>query len=319
MTGRLVQLSSVIVDHIYRIDTIPQPGEEAVVHGDTMAAGGAFNAMAAARRCGLEVAYAGMLGTGPFSDLVAEALAGERIALLRSRDDTRDQGCCTVLIDRDGERSFITSMDIDGVVSVPELQRLPLVDSDWTLLSGYTLCYDKSRVPMTDWLNSKPDIRLVFDPSPMVGRISRESLAAATNVALWVTANRREALLMTGADSPEGAARILAADRPDGGGSVVRAGEEGCLLADPAGNVSHIPPLPVEPIDTNGAGDAHVGAFIAMLARGEEPDRAARIANACAALSTTRQGPSTAPGLETALRALGETQQQSIRQKAIQN
>ncbi|MEM9105500.1 MAG: PfkB family carbohydrate kinase [Pseudomonadota bacterium] len=319
MTGRLVQLSSVIVDHIYRIETVPQPGEEAVVHDDMMAAGGAFNAMVAARRCGLDVAYAGTLGTGPFSDLVAEALMDEQIEVLRLRIRDRDQGCCTVLIDRDGERSFITSTHIDGSVTVQDLQRLPIAESDWSLLSGYTLSYAESADAMTAWLKTDPAIRLVFDPSPVVGRISRESLAVANRVALWVTANRREALLMTGADSPENAARILAAERPDDGGAIVRAGEEGCLLADPDGGVTHIPALEVQPIDTNGAGDAHVGAFIAMLAKGQTPDRAARVANACAALSTTRLGPSAAPDLETTLLAMGEARQPPIRQQAVQN
>jgi sugar/nucleoside kinase (ribokinase family) len=48
-------------------------------------------------------------------------------------------------------------------------------------------------------------------------------------------------------------------------------------------------------IDTNGAGDAHVGAFLAALSAGLAPDAAARHANAAAALAVTRDGPATAP------------------------
>jgi sugar/nucleoside kinase (ribokinase family) len=51
----------------------------------------------------------------------------------------------------------------------------------------------------------------------------------------------------------------------------------------------------VTPIDTNGAGDTHVGCFIAALAEGHAPPEAARLANVAAALSTTEEGPSTAP------------------------
>ena len=51
---------------------------------------------------------------------------------------------------------------------------------------------------------------------------------------------------------------------------------------------------PVHAIDTNGAGDAHVGSFIAALARGARPAAAARHANVAAALATTREGPATA-------------------------
>ena len=52
----------------------------------------------------------------------------------------------------------------------------------------------------------------------------------------------------------------------------------------------------VTAVDTNGAGDAHVGAFIAGLAAGLTPSAAALRANAAAALAVTRRGPTTAPG-----------------------
>ena len=74
------------------------------------------NAMVAARRMGMAVAFGGTLGTGAFADRIAAALAGEGIDILRPRLAGRDQGCCTVLIDDAGERSFIASEGADGVV-----------------------------------------------------------------------------------------------------------------------------------------------------------------------------------------------------------
>ncbi|GAB1363040.1 hypothetical protein MASR1M32_22760 [Rhodobacter sp.] len=64
---RLVQLSGVCADLVYRVEAVPAPGSDAVVRGAAlMTAGGGFNAMVAARRAGLPVAYAGTLGTGPW-------------------------------------------------------------------------------------------------------------------------------------------------------------------------------------------------------------------------------------------------------------
>ena len=51
----------------------------------------------------------------------------------------------------------------------------------------------------------------------------------------------------------------------------------------------------VNAIDTNGAGDTHIGAFVSALSRGEEPLAAVRYANAAAAISVTRPGGSSAP------------------------
>ena len=56
-----------------------------------------------------------------------------------------------------------------------------------------------------------------------------------------------------------------------------------------------IPGFKVAAIDTNGAGDTHIGAFVSALARGMAPFEAARYANAAAAISVTRHGGSSAP------------------------
>ena len=48
MTARLVQLSGVIVDHIYWVEAVPRAGEEAIVRRAVLCAGGGYNAMVAA-------------------------------------------------------------------------------------------------------------------------------------------------------------------------------------------------------------------------------------------------------------------------------
>jgi sugar/nucleoside kinase (ribokinase family) len=65
-----------------------------------------------------------------------------------------------------------------------------------------------------------------------------------------------------------------------------------------------VPGFAVGVVDTNGAGDAHSGAFIAALAAGAADAAAARSANAAAALSVTRRGPATAPTREELARFL---------------
>jgi sugar/nucleoside kinase (ribokinase family) len=63
-----------------------------------------------------------------------------------------------------------------------------------------------------------------------------------------------------------------------------------------AGQIEHVPGFKVQAVDSNGAGDAHAGVFIAGLAQGLKPVAAARRANAAAALAVTRWGPATSPG-----------------------
>ena len=301
----LIQLSGVIVDMVYQVEAVPRPGEEAVVRGAFMAAGGGFNAMAAARRAGMAVAYAGGLGTGPLSEIAAAALAAEGIACLRPRDPVRDLGCCTVLVDAAGERAFIASQGADGVATDADFARVRPDPSDWLLLSGYALSYAEMREAATRWLaGPPPPAPLVFDPSPMAAHLDPARVRAALARAAWVSANGAEAAALTGRDDPARAAEALA-DRP--GGAVVRVGAAGCWLALPGGPARRLPGHPVRPRDTTGAGDAHIGAFIAALDRGEDPEAAARIANVAAALSTLGIGPATAPTLDAARSAMGQT------------
>jgi sugar/nucleoside kinase (ribokinase family) len=295
---RLVQLSGVIMDHVYRVKAVPLPGAEAVVRSASLTPGGGFNAMLAARRMGLSVAYGGTLGTGAFADRIALALHDAGIATLRPRHPSLDQGCCTVLIDDAGERSFIASEGADGVVTAADLAALPLRADDWLLLSGYALLYAGSRAALTGWLQSRP-ARLVFDPCPQVAAIAPEALAAALQAAEWVSANRAEAAILTGAPTPARAAEALAQRK---GGAVVRDGAEGAWLALPGAAAVHVPGHKVSVVDSNGAGDTHIGAFIAALAAGHPPLDACRIANIAAALSITIAGPATAPSLTEVLR-----------------
>lgn len=303
--AKLVQFHGAIVDLIYHVEAVPAPGSEAFVKQFEIYAGGGFNAMASAKRSGMAVSYAGSLGTGPLSEVVSSALASDGIDHLRPRDETRDQGCCTVMIDRAGERTFVAAEGAEGYVAAEELRSIQLSDLDWSILSGYTLYYEGSRKTFTNWLSSAETIpSLVFDPSPVIGAVQPEAIEAALASVTWVSANSVEATILTGESDPSKAAEHLAKGRS--GGSVIRTGAEGCIVSF-AGITQWVPGYPVMAVDTNGAGDAHIGAFIACLTRGQSPPAAALYANIAAALSTKRYGPATAPErfeIEETLRSL---------------
>ncbi|WP_170560018.1 PfkB family carbohydrate kinase [Ruegeria atlantica] len=295
MTTRLLQMSGVVADLLYEVERVPLAGEEAIVRGFSIKPGGGFNAMVAAKRAGMMVCYGGTIGSGPFAQLVREGLNAEGIPFSRSQDLTRDQGCCSVLIDAEGERTFVASDGAEGHVSAEDLDQIAFAEFGWTLLSGYALHYKGSRDTLRHWLETENTIQnLVFDPSPVIASIPDQARDAALNRAQWISTNTREATVLTGQNDPATAAQNLAASRPPGGGAVVRCGADGCFLGQDD-TVEHIPPYRVQVVDTNGAGDAHVGSFIARLAAGDTAIQAARYANVAAAISTTQKGPATTP------------------------
>ena len=295
MANRLLQLSGVVVDLIYEVAAVPRSGEEALVSGFSILPGGGFNAMVAARRSGMVVSYGGSLGTGPFAEIVMNGLKAEGIPILRSRIPHCDQGCCSVMVDPDGERTFVASDGAEGRVGREDLNGVNPAEFDWTLLSGYSLHYRNSRNAFHHWLKREDRIpRLVFDPSPLAASLRNDVVGSAMDRALWISANSREAAALTGLADPQEAAAALSGGRPAGGGAVVRTGAQGCIVAR-EGGCTRVPPHRVQVTDTNGAGDIHIGSFIAKLAETGEPETAARYANVAAAISITRKGPATAP------------------------
>jgi sugar/nucleoside kinase (ribokinase family) len=288
---RLVSVGNVIVDILATVPALPERGGDVLATGAGMTPGGSFNVMLAATRQGLPTAYAGGHGTGFFGDLVRAALRENNIEALRERASDLDSGYDIALVDDGGERTFVTVFGAEA--QLPQLD-LALDMDDLLHVSGYGLLAETNGEVLAPWLARLDRRNVVFvDPGPLVADIDPGVWSTAVQRADWLSCNEREAALLTGVSDARAAADILALSSP---GVIVRLGPAGCLLAQ-GGTVEHLPGFPVIAIDTNGAGDAHAGGFLAALAAGLDPRAAALRANACAALAVTRRGPATSPTL----------------------
>lgn len=311
MSTRLVLAGSVIVDMVMRVPRLPERGGDVLATDAAHVVGGGFNVLAAAGRLGLPAVYGGGHGTGPFGDLVRAALERERVTpLLPARTD-RDTGYCVALVDSDGERTFVTAPGAEGALSGEDVRKLAAEPrpGDLVQLSGYGLAYPESADRLTEFAEALPEgVVLCLDPGPLVAQIAPDRLARVLARVDWLSCNRREAHLMTGTDDAATAAGELARRLDPGAGVLVRADADGCWLVTGGRPAVRVPGLPVTVVDSNGAGDAHVGAFLALLGRGAEPLEAARGANAAASVAVTRRGPATGPtgGELTALLGPGD-------------
>lgn len=297
MSGRLVHVGSAVVDHVYRIDVLPAPGTEKTASSYAQVAGGGFNMMVAASRTGMTVVFGGQLGSGPNGDFLRAALAGEGIETLTPPSSAMDSGNCVAMISSDAERTFVSWPGAESILSLAMMAPVVAASGDWVFTSGYTLSYPGSRDALTDWIEALPaGIPFVFDPTPIIADISRPILSRVLAGTTWLSCNTTEAVEIAGLGDVETLARRLLADHcPKAEGVVIRAGAKGCFVRLADGSAQTIPGFKVVAIDTNGAGDTHIGAFVSALSRGVPAFEAARYANAAAALSVTRHGGSSAP------------------------
>ncbi|MEV6419515.1 PfkB family carbohydrate kinase [Streptomyces sp. NPDC051662] len=298
MSGRLILAGNVIADLVIEVPALPERGGDVIGTRTELTAGGGFNTLVAARRLGTEAVFAGLHGTGPYGDLVREALAAEHIeALLPARTDG-DTGFTVALVDGGGERTFVTSFGVDAELTQADVDAVAarLRPGDVVQLSGYGLVMPVNGPLLARFTAGLPtDITVCFDPAPLVADIPEAVLAPVLARTDWLSGNAREARLMSGHDDPRTAAVALRELLAPGAGVLVRADKDGCWLAAPGEAPRHVPGFPVDAVDSNGAGDAHVGAFLALLGQGHDPLTAARGANAAAAYAVGRRGPATAP------------------------
>jgi len=297
VSGRLVHVGSAVVDYVYRIDALPALGTEKTATSYARVAGGGFNMMVAASRTGMKVVFGGQLGTGPDGDFLREAFAAEGIETLTPPSPSMDSGNCVAMISGDAERTFVSWPGAESQLTLEMMAPVQVVAGDWVFTSGYTLSYPGSRDVLTDWIEALPaGIPFVFDPTPVIADIPRPILDRVLARTTWLSCNTNEAAAIAGAgDAQTVAIRLLGEHCPRAEGVVIRAGAHGCLVRMADGGTRAVPGFKVEAVDTNGAGDTHIGAFVSGLSQGMRPCDAARYANAAAALSVTRHGGSSAP------------------------
>lgn len=325
MTGRVIHTGQVVIDLTLRIEALPEPGGDVFADEAGMGLGGGYNVLVAARRLGVETLFAGTLGRGPFSQAADAGLAAIGAVHVGARVDG-DLGYCVAMTDARAERTFVSAAGAETRDPLDAFDRLEVGAEDVVYVSGYLLAHAANTAALERLVRrlvgsagrtgdggggrsgggarggggatgGRPGA-VLFDVSPMVGTASMESLEMVGALDPIWSLNEREAGILAarlGLDASDGdrAATAEALARRLGP-VLVRAGASGSWFASDDGLI-RTPSVPVKPVDTNGAGDAHSGVLAAALARGVALPVALRWANVAGALSTTRRGPATCP------------------------
>ena len=303
--GRVILMGQILVDRVLQgARPIHGGGSEWARDGGTHVGGG-FNALVAARRMGAEAISLSPIGAGPHASMIEAALAREGIVDAGPRVDGVDNGFCVAMIGHDAERTFISTKGAETMT--PETAWADFVRTmspgDVLYIDGYLMDHPANREAAEAALRVLPEgVRVVLDVSPVIGipdglpPTSLISMSTSEAASLWRHADRKAINVrswLPAEDAPIAMATLLQHD------VVVRAGKDGAYFTrytDSAELTSaHVPPLSVEAIDTNGAGDAHTGVLAACLAEGMPMERALLLANCAGALASTTVGPATCP------------------------
>jgi len=287
--SRLVGLASILVDVSLAVPALPPRGGDVLARALGRAPGGGINALVAAARLGLAAVYAGRHGSGPNGRLIREALRREGIGLMLPRTVGSDSGWCLALVEPDGERTFITAPGAEAVQDERALARVVPGHGDMVYVSGYDLAYPNAGAAVAAWVSRLPPAEaggpwVALDPGPLAGELPADRLRAtlARIDLLSLSAGEFPLFADAGARTPH---------------VVVRRGREGAELIRPGRAPLRVPAVapPGPVVDTNGAGDTHLGAVLAGRAAGLGWAGSLTLGNRAAAFSITRIGAASGP------------------------
>ncbi|MGN6159856.1 MAG: ribokinase [Devosia sp.] len=275
---------SINLDLIARVSRIPAPGETVPGTSFTTAAGGkGANQALAAKRAGSMVKLVGAAGNDTMAEQALALLKADGVDLTAVKRLDVQQGIAMIMVGDDGE-------NIIGIVPGTNGTMTP-DDADKAVghLSKGDVLVVQQEIPQAATMRALGLARLnetlsILNTAPFL-----DTTAAVAGTASIVVANESEFALLAGGavgDLPT-AMNLWAQSRRQT--IIVTLGADGALAATPS-EIIRVPALPVQPVDTVGAGDTFVGYLAAGLDKGLSLEAAMRRAAAAASLACLKPG-----------------------------
>lgn len=280
------------MDLISYVPRLPALGE--TLHGSTFRTGfggkGANQAVMAAK-LGAEVVIVTKLGTDAFGDRTLDNFRRLGVDVSRvSRTDAAATGVAPILVDPDGSNAIVIVTGANDLLDGDDIAAArPAFREAGVVICQLEIPVDVTLVALQ--AAREEGTRTILNPAPARADLPAGLLAGCD----LLCPNQSEAALLTGhpvesAEEAVTAARELLTRGPRA--VLITLGGDGCVVADETG-VDRVPGVPVDAVDSTGAGDAFVGALGWYLARGDDLRQAAGWANRIAALSVTVPGTQT--------------------------
>ncbi len=283
---QILVIGSTVVDVTIRLDRLPKTSEDVHVLKQSMSLGGcAYNISDTIRKFGAPYILFSPVGTGAYGQYVEKALAERGLKSPLPKPD-QENGCCYCFIEDGGERTFICYHGAEYLFYPEWFDRIDADTIDSVYICGLEI--EETTGPnIVDYLEKHPEFRIFFAPGPRILKISEELLERLFKLHPIIHLNDTEVMQYTGEATIEDAARKLFGRT--GNTVIVTLGENGAYY-EAGTERGHIAGVKAHQIDTNGAGDSHVGAVMARMYQGYSVKDAIADANRVAAAVVETSG-----------------------------
>jgi len=257
---------------------------------NTAAGGSGANTMIGVASLGGTACFTSRVGRDDFGAAYVRSLsdAGVRPNLRQGDGAT---GICVVLITPDKERTMCTYLGEGRRLTPSDVVLGDLRQSRMLYVTGYLWDTDDQKAAVIAAVAEarRFGIRVALSLADRfcIDRHRDDFTGILGGDVDVVFGNQDEALLLSGESEPAAAASALGAR---GTLAFVTLGANGALVSR-GGDVTQVPAVAVEPVDTTGAGDAFAAGALFGLTHGHDALEAARLGSALAAHVVSRMGP----------------------------
>ncbi|MFB9462104.1 ribokinase [Streptomyces cinereospinus] len=281
----LLVIGSANADLVIGVERRPGAGE--TVLGSDLAVhpgGKGANQAVAAARLGARTALLARVGDDAHGRLLLDAQRAAGVDTVGVLVGGAPTGVALITVDPSGDNSIVVSPGANGRLTPEDVR------AAGSLFQASRVVSAQLEIPLETVVEAvrslAPGSRFVLNPSPP-RPLPPEVLAACDPLIV----NEHEARVLLGealvGDDPADWARILLARGPRA--VVVTLGAKGALVASAQG-VARVRSVPVDVVDTTGAGDAFTAALAWRLGRGDALTEAAAYAARVGAAAVTRAG-----------------------------
>lgn len=284
---KVLVIGSTVADIIIRLSHIPTTGADVNVWGQKMSMGGcAFNVSQAIAYYDVPYLLFSPTGTGLYADYIRKETAKLGVNRAELNPD-EPNGCCYCLVEDGGERTFICDHGAEYRFKKEWCDALNPDDFDCAYICGLEMEEETGDIVISFLKES--GIPVYYAPGPRIMEMDKDKMERILALNPILHVNRREATLFTGAeDLYEAAKKIMEVSNNT---VLITDGENGsCCLNYADKKWYYAPAFEAEVVDTIGAGDAHIGTYIAQRQLGKGIEESLKTANYISSKVVQKEG-----------------------------
>lgn len=246
--------------------------------------GCAYNVSQMLRLLSVPYLHAFTIGSGIYGDYVKKELERKNIPLFRT--STSPHGACICLVEDSGERSFIAYHGIEYKFDRKWFDSLDLSSFSSVYLCGLELEEDTGG-EIVAFLEENKFKNIYFAPGPRLLTINKEYVSRIFSLHPIIHLNDQEIVSYTkDSDIKRAMGSLWSSTNND---VIVTMGKDGAIIFT-GDEFIYQDSRKSEVVDSIGAGDCHLGTYIASRSKGESKREALRMANLFASEVVRHEG-----------------------------